>query len=198
MYTVIEEIEVNPSHNMSSQINSQASRPDYSQSFRKKYYEDPSEIYPSQPGSIKMFSQEPEDMYQSEPIRQRARFQDPSYHEPQFQHYSSKAVNRSSVKSLMNKAQDSQFIQPELFQEEKPVFVQPATTTMPAVVEEEKVSNKDLQKAIEELKEVVKTNSEFFKDRERRMRNKLKMIENLLKALMLIVILFLFILLLRK
>ena len=192
MYTVIEEIEVNP-----SQINSQASRPDYSQSFRKKYYEDPSEIYPSQPGSIKMFSQEPEDMYQSEPIRQRARFQDPSYHEPQFQHYSSKAVNRSSVKSLMNKAQDSQFIQPETFQEEKPVFIQP-TTTIPAVVEEEKVSNKDLQKAIEELKEVVKTNSEFFKDKERRMRNKLKMIENLLKALMLIVILFLFILLLRK
>ena len=197
MYTVIEEIEVNPSHNTSSQINSQASRPDYSQSFRKKYYEDPSEIYPSQPGSIKMFSQEPDVMYQSEPIRQRARFQDPSYHEPEFQHYSSKALNRSSIKSLMNKAQDSQFIQPERVQEEKPVFVQP-TTTIPAVVEEETVSNKDLQKAIEELKEVVKTNSEFFKDKERRIRNKLKILENLLKALMLIVILFLFMLLLRK
>lgn len=97
----------------------------------------------------------------------------------------------------MNKAQDSQFIQPERVQEEKPVFVQP-TTTIPAVVEEETVSNKDLQKAIEELKEVVKTNSEFFKDKERRIRNKLKILENLLKALMLIVILFLFMLLLRK
>ena len=111
MYTVIEEIEVNPSHNMTSHINSQSSRPDYSQSFRKKYYEDPSEIYPSQPGSIKMSSQNPEDMYYNEPMRQRMRLQDPSTHE--FQNYQSKALNRTSIKSLMDKPQD---IQPQMNQ----------------------------------------------------------------------------------
>ena len=197
MYTVIEEIEVNPSpQNMASQINSQSSRPDYSQSFRKKYYEDPSENYPSQPGSIKMWSQDPQDMYYSEPVRQRARYQDPSMHE--FQNYMSKALNRTSVKSLMNKAQDSDLIQsspqPEPEQQQTP----PVITVTTPVDETDTVTNKELKDMIEHLKDLIKNHTEHAREREKRMKHKLKMIEMLLKALMFIVLLFLFVLIFRK
>jgi len=195
MYTVIEEIEVNPAHNMTSQINSQSSRPDYSQSFRKKYYEDPSEMYPSQPGSIKMWSQNPEDMYYNEPMRMR--IQDPSTHG--FQNYMSKALNRTSVKALMDKPQDAQMDQmqavmaPPVVEEQKPIFKE----TPPAPVDI--VTTQDMQKMIDEVKEMIKTNTEYFKEKEKRMRNRLRMIENLVKGMMILLfLLILIVLLMRK
>ncbi len=199
MYTVIEEIEVNPSQNMASHINSQSSRPDYSQSFRKKYYEDPSEIYPSQPGSIKMWSQNPEDMYYNEPMRQRMRLQDPSMHE--FQNYQTKALNRTSIKSLMDKPQD---IQPQMnsmnqMAPQQPQSIEqpsvPVLTTTPPV---EAVTMEDMQKMIDEVKDMIKTNTDYFKDKEKRMRNRLRMIENLLKGIMIFILVLLFVLLLRR
>jgi len=195
MYTVIEEIEVNPAHNMTSQINSQSSRPDYSQSFRKKYYEDPSEMYPSQPGSIKMWSQNPEDMYYNEPMRMR--IQDPSTHG--FQNYMSKALNRTSVKALMDKPQDAQMDQmqavmaPPVVEEQKPILKE----TPPAPVDI--VTTQDMQKMIDEVKEMIKTNTEYFKEKEKRMRNRLRMIENLVKGMMILLfLLILIVLLMRK
>lgn len=195
MYTVIEEIEVNPAHNMTSQINSQSSRPDYSQSFRKKYYEDPSEMYPSQPGSIKMWSQNPEDMYYNEPMRMR--IQDPSTHG--FQNYMSKALNRTSVKALMDKPQDAQMDQmqavmaPPVVEEQKPILKE--TTPAPVDI----VTTQDMQKMIDEVKEMIKTNTEYFKEKEKRMRNRLRMIENLVKGMMILLfLLILIVLLMRK
>lgn len=195
MYTVIEEIEVNPAHNMTSQINSQSSRPDYSQSFRKKYYEDPSEMYPSQPGSIKMWSQNPEDMYYNEPMRMR--IQDPSTHG--FQNYMSKALNRTSVKALLDKPQDAQMDQmqavmaPPVVEEQKPILKE----TPPAPVDI--VTTQDMQKMIDEVKEMIKTNTEYFKEKEKRMRNRLRMIENLVKGMMILLfLLILIVLLMRK
>ena len=56
----------------------------------------------------------------------------------------------------------------------------------------------DMQKMFDEVKDMIKTNTEYFKDKEKRMRNRMRMIENLLKGIMIFILVLLFVLLLRR